>query len=63
KGRLNFVRVKLSREGNVWLATPLSKQESGIISSLAQTEGLALIPAEADFLPAGASVKVHLVRW
>ncbi|MGC8891665.1 MAG: gephyrin-like molybdotransferase Glp [Candidatus Saccharicenans sp.] len=63
KGRLNFVRVKLSQVGSIWQATPLSKQESGIISSLAEMDGLALIPAEADFLPKGAKVKVHLMEW
>ncbi|MGB9835200.1 MAG: gephyrin-like molybdotransferase Glp [Candidatus Saccharicenans sp.] len=63
KGRLNFVRVKLERAENIWLATPLSKQESGMISSLAQTDGLALIPAEADFLPEGTKVRVHLMEW
>jgi molybdopterin molybdotransferase len=63
RGRLNFVRVKLSKVGNVWQATPLSQQESGIISSLAQTDGLALIPAEADLLPEGTKVKVHMLGW
>lgn len=63
KGRLNFVRVRLVREGNDWLAAPLDKQESGIISSLTRTDGLALIPAEADFIPAGTRVKVHRLEW
>ncbi len=63
KGRLNFVRVGLTRAGSDWLASPLEKQESGIISSLARTDGLALIPAEADFLPEGTRVKVHLPEW
>ncbi|MBC7350081.1 MAG: molybdopterin molybdotransferase MoeA [Candidatus Aminicenantes bacterium] len=63
RGRLNFVRVRLSQTGNVWQATPLGQQESGIISSLAQTDGLALIPAEADLMPEGTRVKVHLLDW
>ncbi|HAR35439.1 MAG TPA: molybdopterin molybdenumtransferase MoeA [Acidobacteria bacterium] len=63
RGRLNFVRVRLSQTGDVWQATPLGQQESGIISSLAQTDGLALIPAEADLVPEGTKVKVHVLEW
>ncbi|MBC7360991.1 MAG: molybdopterin molybdotransferase MoeA [Candidatus Aminicenantes bacterium] len=63
RGRLNFLRVKLNKSDQGWLATPCGPQESGIISSLTKTEGLALIPAEADFLEAGSPVKVHLVEW
>jgi molybdopterin molybdotransferase len=63
KGRLNFLRVKLEWSEGGWLATPCGAQESGIISSLTETDGLALIPAEAEYLPAGSRVKVHLVEW
>lgn len=63
RGRLNFVRVRLERVEGTWRAMPSGQQESGIISSLAETDGLALIPAEADFLPEGTRVRVHLVEW
>ncbi len=63
KGRLNFVRVKLEENLGRWQATPAGKQESGIISTLSETDGLALIPAGAEFLPAGTRVKVHLPEW
>lgn len=63
RGRLNFVRVSLQQAGNVWQATPLGRQESGIISSLTQTDGLALVPAEVDLLPEGTKVKVHVLQW
>jgi molybdopterin molybdotransferase len=61
RGRLNFLRVKLQPMGNEWLATSAGAQESGILSNLTQTEGLALIPAEAEFLEAGTKIKVHLI--
>ena len=61
RGRLNFLRVKLQLLANEWLATSAGAQESGIISSLTRTEGLALIPAETEFLEAGAKIKVHLI--
>lgn len=63
RGRLNFVRVRLERVEGTWRAMPSGQQESGIISSLTEADGLALIPAEADFLPEGTRVRVHLVEW
>ncbi|MCR4396246.1 MAG: molybdopterin molybdotransferase MoeA [Candidatus Saccharicenans sp.] len=63
RGRLNFVRVKLSQDGHAWQAAPLGQQESGIIFSLTETDGLALVPAEADLLPERTKVKVHLSEW
>ncbi len=63
RGRLNFVRVRLIQVDGAWQARLLPQQESGIISSLTEADGLALIPAEADFLPEGTKVKVHLVEW
>lgn len=62
-GRLNFLRVNLENKNGEWLARPLDKQESGMITSFRMTMGLALIPAEAEFLPVGTKVKVHLVEW
>lgn len=62
-GRLNFLRVNLENKNGEWLASPLDKQESGMITSFRMTMGLALIPAEAEFLPVGTKVKVHLVEW
>jgi len=63
KGRLNFLRVSLENKAGNWLATPCGPQESGIISSQTLTQGLALIPAEADFLREGTTVRVHIVEW
>ncbi len=63
KGRLNFLRVRLKEEnGEIWVER-VGGQGSGILKTLVQTEALALIPAEDDYLPAGTKVKVHLVRW
>jgi molybdopterin molybdotransferase len=63
KGRLNFLRVRLKeKNGEIWVES-VGGQGSGILKTLVQTEALALIPAEDDYLPAGTKVKVHLVRW
>lgn len=61
RGRLNFLRVNLHLEGGQWLASSAGAQESGILSSLRETQGLALIPAEIEFLEAGSKIEVHLL--
>lgn len=63
KGRLHFFRVRLvERAGELW-AEGTGEQGSGILSSLVRADALALIPAEAEFLPAGTVVRVHRVGW
>jgi molybdopterin molybdotransferase len=63
KGRLHFFRVRLvERAGEVW-AEGTGEQGSGILSSMLSADALALIPAEAEFLPAGTVVRVHRVGW
>ncbi len=42
-------------------ATLTGDQDSGILNSLVQADGLAIIPEEADRLPAGATVQVILL--
>lgn len=63
KGRLNFLRVKLSYQNGEYWAESVGLQGSGVLKTLTQANGLALIPAEVDFVPAGEKVRVHLVEW
>ncbi|MCX7973298.1 MAG: molybdopterin molybdotransferase MoeA [Candidatus Aminicenantes bacterium] len=62
RGRLNFLRVKLQLARGEWLATSVGAQESGILSTLGETQGFALIPAETEFLETGTKIKVHLLE-
>lgn len=63
KGRLHFLRVKLTvRSGEVW-AEETGGQGSGLLRSLVPVDALALIPSDAEFLPAGTAVEVHKVEW
>ncbi len=55
-GRTEFLRVRLSAGDTGWIATPTGPQGSGILTSLTRADGYALIPAEAERLPAGAAV-------
>ena len=57
----DFVRVVVGRVGEELLAAPLSRG-AGVITSLVQADGLALIPRGAQGLEAGDQVNVHLYR-
>ncbi len=63
KGRLNFLRVKLSfQDGEYWVEKA-GPQGSGFLKTLANAQAIALIPANEEYMPAGTKVKVHLVEW
>jgi putative molybdopterin biosynthesis protein len=57
----DFVRVAVGKVGDKLLAAPLSRG-AGVITSLVQADGLALIPRGAQGLEAGAQVEVRLYR-
>ncbi len=57
----DYVRVAVGKVGDKLLAAPLSRG-AGVITSLVQADGLALIPRGTQGLEAGAPVEVHLYR-
>ena len=57
----DFVRVAVGRVGDKLLAAPLSRG-AGVITSLVQADGLALLPSGVQGMDAGEQVKVHLYR-
>ncbi len=57
-GRRHYLRVRLRETDEGWEATLTGDQGSGILSSLVQADGLAVIPEDVDHLPAGAEVRV-----
>ncbi len=57
----DFVRVAVGRVGDRLLAAPLSRG-AGVITSLVQADGLALIPRGAQGMEAGEEVSVRLYR-
>lgn len=61
-GRLHFVRVRLSRSREGWLATPTGAQGSHVQSSLADCHGVALFGKDETHLAAGAEVVVEVWR-
>jgi len=62
KGKVSFLRVRLEVAGDVLRATLTGDQGSGVLSSCTGADGLAVVPEEADALPAGAPVQVVLLR-
>ena len=57
-GRRHYLRVRLRETDEGWEATLTGDQGSGILFSLVQADGLAVIPEDMDHLPAGSEVRV-----
>lgn len=57
-GREDWVRVRLERDDEGWLAAPVLGP-SGLISTLTRADGLVTIDLESEGLEAGARVEVH----
>lgn len=62
RGRLHFVRVRVTVDANGFLATPLGKQGSHIQSSLIGCDGVARFEMDDTELRAGDVVQVELWR-
>jgi putative molybdopterin biosynthesis protein len=57
----DFVRVAVGKVGEKFLAAPLSRG-AGVITSLVQADGLALVPSGTQGIEAGQKVQVRLYR-
>jgi molybdopterin molybdotransferase len=57
-GKATYLRCRIEPDGEGWRAAPAGPQGSGVLSTLARADGLALLPAEAGRLEAGAWVEV-----
>lgn len=56
-----YVRVRLARDGARWSVRPTGAQGSHIISSIAQADGLAIIPESVTEVRVGDEVRVMLL--
>jgi molybdopterin molybdotransferase len=59
-GRRHYLRVRLCQGPEGLEAALTGDQGSGILTSMVQADGLAVIPEDCDHLPAGSEVKVLL---
>jgi molybdopterin molybdotransferase len=57
-GRRHYLRVSLRETADGYEASLTGDQGSGILRSLVQADGLAVIPEDVDHLPAGSKVDV-----
>ncbi len=62
EGRLDFVRVRLSREGHQYLATPVLGK-SGMVSAIPKSHGYIKIPSDCEGLYRGSKVSVYLFSY
>ena len=61
-GRRHYLRVRLHNTSEGIEASLTGDQGSGILNSLVQADGLAVIPEECELLPPGAAVQVILLQ-
>lgn len=60
-GNEEFVRVKVGKVGNQFIATPISRG-AGVLMSLVRADGFVQIPAMSEGIGAGTEVRVELMR-
>jgi molybdopterin molybdotransferase len=61
-GRRSYLRVKLDRQGNQWIARTTGTQSSGALMSMVLADGLMIVPENVTELAAGESLPVLLLR-
>jgi len=62
-GRRLFARVIVTRRGGQYHASPTGPQGSGILTSMARANGLAVIPENSKGVKAGDVVEVQMLDW
>jgi molybdopterin molybdotransferase len=62
-GRRIFARVVVSRRGEQYFARLTGLQGSGVLTSMALANGLAIIPEDREGVAAGDKVRVMMLDW
>jgi molybdopterin molybdotransferase len=62
-GRRLFVRVAITKRGGQYHASITGPQGSGILTSMAKADGLAVIPESSKGVKAGDMVEVQMLDW
>ncbi len=63
RGRRIYARVKVERVDGGYECWPTGEQGSGIMSSMAKADGLAIISEHGGSVPAGETVAVQMLDW
>lgn len=61
-GKVHFVRAQIRFQEGRYLVSTTGDQRTGTLRTMVQANGLAVIPREITFLPAGSEVDLHLFR-
>jgi len=62
-GRRGFVRVIVTRQGGRYHARTTGEQGSGVLTSMAKANGLAIVPEETLYVEAGTEISVQMLDW
>lgn len=62
-GRRHYVRVIVQKEDGGYTARLTGEQGSGVLTSMARANGLAIIPEDTTSLAPGSRVRVMLLDW
>ena len=62
-GRRFLVRAMVRREGDRYFARVSGPQGSGILTSMARANGLAIVPEDVDAVEEGETVQVLMLDW
>jgi molybdopterin molybdotransferase len=62
-GRRLFARVVVTRRGGQYYASLTGPQGSGVLTSMAKANGLAIIPENSRGVKAGEKVEVQMLDW
>ena len=61
-GKVNFIRVRVEIKEGRYIASTAGDQHTGILRTMVNANGLAVLPQEASFLPAGTEVDLQILR-
>jgi len=60
-GRVQFLRVRVTNDGQRLVASSSGDQNTGILRTLLRANGIAVLPADLEQVPSGEEVDVHLI--
>ncbi len=60
--RKKFIRVKLIKEGDSYVAVPAPSQHSGVLKSMVWADGFLILPQEVERIEEGKEVSVELLK-
>jgi molybdopterin molybdotransferase len=61
-GRVGFVRVRLERRAGALVARSAGNQDTGIVRTMLQADGIAIVPADRGSLRRGETIEVQVLR-